>query len=333
MEKISNSKNLLNSLGALVSKKIKVIAQEKKDHLSLEDDAVEHAKAYRMLGWSWDQIDTILEDMEFEPEIVKCSIKRAQRYFEDTQKDGAFSMFVLGQLIKLTNGYVGKVLDKYPTKLQIKLFDSNEEILVSEAQIDLDASLKLKEAFVLRTTANELLRAADEGVLAELEAEVVGSKNLLAMAGSVVKKIAAAQKSIDDRKESFKDNKVVLSALGLEYYALADLRNNVTALKNVLSMVSDVQNYSSVMTAITDAADVLDQFKNERGVLATHTVVGDNANAYAEKTKTIIATIEQTVVPNIEKVATELLELVDTLAKEQTKQRVGAVVDKINTRN
>jgi hypothetical protein len=330
MEKISNSKNLLNSLGALVSKKIKVIAQDKKDHISLEDDAVEHAKAYRMLGWSWDQIDTILEDMEFEPEIVKCSIKSAQRYFEDTQKDGAFSMFVLGQLIKLTNGYVGKVLDKYPTKLQIKLFDSNEEILVSEAQIDLDASLKLKEAFVLRTTANELLRASDEELFADVKIEVAGSKTLCAMAGSVIKKIAAALAHINSMKESFKDNKVVLSSLGLEYYALVDLSNNMTPLKNILGMPSDVQNYASVMTTITAAADVLDQFTNERSILASHTIAGDDANTYADKTKKIVAAVDQTVIPNLVKVSTELLAAVDALAKEQTKQRVSAVVDKIN---
>ena len=330
MEKISNTKNVIRSLKATINKKMKMLAADAKDHLSLEDDAVEHAKAYRMLGWNWDQIDTILEDMEFEPELVKASIKRAQKYFEDTQKDGAFSMFVIGQLIKLNNGFVGKVLDKYPTKLQIKVFENNEDLMVSEAQIDLDASLKLKEAFVLRTTANELIKSAMEDSTLVVEPMIENvNHTLLAMSTSVLNKLTAAKKYIDEKKEAFKANKQVLSALGLEYYTLDDLVAKVTELKDSIVNSKEIKSYASIMTSITNVADVLDQFKNERDVLNVQSVK-ETASLYVDKVKNIIASVSKDVIPTLVTSTKELCAAAVENEKEQIKQKVSAVVDKIN---
>lgn len=328
MEKISNKKALLTSLGELINKKIEVVAQ-KKDHLSLEDDAVEHAKAYRMLGWSWDQIDTILEDMEFDPDIVKNGIKRAQKYFEETTKEGAFSMFVLGQLIKLKNGYVGKLIDKYPTKLQVKLFDGGDEIMIGEHQIDLDASLKLKEAFALRATANELLKVAKEDLLSLNSNEKEDGK-IPTLLACIFNKITEAKKTIEGHKEPLKGNKQVLSALGLEHNSLSELEESLKILDGKIASFKDVPEFSKIFNTLASTAEVLDSFKQERSILASHTVSTEQSGVYASKIKSIIATLSQDIIPEISKLSETLQSQLDELEKDKTAKKVSAVLKKVN---
>lgn len=328
MEKICDKTNLLGSLGELINKKIQVLASEKKDHLSLEDDAVEHAKAYRMLGWNWDQIDTILEDMEFEPAIVKEALNRAQQYFEETLKDGPFSMFVLGQLIKLKNGFVGKLLDKYPSKLQVRV--SGDDLLISESQIDLDASLKLKEAFVLRTTANELLKTANADAAISLPEEKEDSnKPVLSMLSGLIGKIEASKKAILEAKEPFKNNKRVLSSLGLEFAVLEDLEEGLKELQTRAANVS-IPEFAKTMDILASVNMSLDSFKDERTVLASHTVEGADAAAFAGRVKELITHISQDVVPNITQLSNDLFKLMEDLEKTATAKKVSAVLQHVN---
>lgn len=321
MEKIHNSKSLIESLGKLIDKKIEVISADKNDKSSLEDDAVEHAKAYWMLGFSWDEIETVLEDLEFTPDVSKSAVKRAQNYAEETTKDGPFSVFISGQLIKLQNGLVGKLLNKFSNKIQLKMFDDSDELFATAAQIDMEASLKLKEAYVLRATANEILKSEKEYSGKELEdAGVVSS--LQCVSKNLLNKIASMQKDVVAVKDQLKGNKVVISALGLEYSALEDLKDNLSSF--TASVKQSDAEFSSIMPLYIKVADLLQSLKQTRSGLVDP-MTKDQSLIYLDDIKKIVNNVDQAI-PEINATQNTLVAAAKNKDREQTAQKVKATL-------
>lgn len=124
-------------------------------------DALEHAKAYWMMGWTWEEIASILEDMEFSPKTISNAVKKAQEYAEQVLEDGPFNIFREGQLVLLKNGSIGKITARYPDYLVLAL--GGEEVKIGSDKVALEETGKLVEAHSLRTSAHKLYREAQGG--------------------------------------------------------------------------------------------------------------------------------------------------------------------------
>jgi hypothetical protein len=163
LHKIHSSKfagKLANEL-AKQSKPFEIIAATE-DELSPTELATEHAKTYWMMGWNWEEISAILEDMEFEEKVINAAIKAAQKYAHETLNDGPFNIFKDGQLICLSNGTIGQLACKYKDAIDIRHLENDEILKVSFDQIDVDKSNALKEAHALRISAHNILKEAQE---------------------------------------------------------------------------------------------------------------------------------------------------------------------------
>lgn len=115
------------------------------------DEAFEAAKQYRALGWSQDEIEVVLEDLKYTPSVVKNAMKKLSEYVKEQKNVGPFKMFEAGQLIKLSSGNHGVLLDVHDTFL--KLLVDGQEVQVTPDLVDLEASGKLTKAFNLRMEA------------------------------------------------------------------------------------------------------------------------------------------------------------------------------------
>jgi hypothetical protein len=150
------------------SKIAEKLAQEKEkepkfeeEKISDSDEALDHAKTYWMLGWTWEEIESILEDMEFDAKTVGKAIEQSKVYAEEQLKDGPFSAVKIGQLIKLTNNQVGKVTEKRLECVAVTLADGTE-IIADSRNIDFSTIDELKRAATLREVASKLMLQADE---------------------------------------------------------------------------------------------------------------------------------------------------------------------------
>lgn len=128
------------------------------DKISDADEALEHAKAYWMMGYTWEEIEAILEDMEYPDKIVDGAIKKTQEYAQETLGEGPFKLKE-GQLIKLSNGEVVKVIN-FSDKIARTLTSKGDLFNVSVKLIDIENSKKLTEAFNLREGAKKLIKEA-----------------------------------------------------------------------------------------------------------------------------------------------------------------------------
>lgn len=138
---------------------IEVIAE---DSMSPADEAFEHAKAHWWMGWTWEEISSTLEDMGYPQKVVTNALSRAQTYARDVLNDGPFSMYKEGQLVKLTNGFIGQLADSFRDHLDIIDLEDQSVVSITEDQIDKKSSLKLKEAYLLRVGAYKIIKAAPE---------------------------------------------------------------------------------------------------------------------------------------------------------------------------
>jgi preprotein translocase subunit YajC len=152
--------------------KVKIVKPElPKDEPSSTEEATEHAKSYWMMGWAWDEIEVILEELEFSSGTISKAIKKTQEYAKEILKDGPFNIFKDGQKIVLKSGIVGKLEGRYADHLAVRL-DDGEQVKVTADNIDLENSEKLTEAFALRSSANKLYKQAQEDILKVDDREV-----------------------------------------------------------------------------------------------------------------------------------------------------------------
>jgi len=133
---------------------------EKKD---AQTSATDHAKAFWMMGWTWDEIDVTLQDMGFVESVVDKAINDTQKYSYEMLKDGPFSHYKEGQLVKLTGSkditrLVARNVDGIVVEFAGK---SPSRVKVYAEHIDTEATEKLTKAFALRQEANDLLLTAE----------------------------------------------------------------------------------------------------------------------------------------------------------------------------
>lgn len=160
MQVFHPDKKLIRILASEIEEKkkpIRIIAQEQNTAL---DEATESAKAYWMMGWTWEEIETILEDSGFSPKAIDSAIKNAQKYAYECLKDGPFKTLKEGQLVKLKNGFVGKLINKYAEHISVK--GKEDKIEVASDKIDFETSAKLQKAHALRESAKKIMKEAQE---------------------------------------------------------------------------------------------------------------------------------------------------------------------------
>lgn len=134
-------------------------SQEKTKEL-IQDNAVEHAKTYWMMGWTWEEIAYVLEDMGFDNDDIDEAIELTQEYAHKVLNNGPFSELKEGQLIKLVNSNKARILSRH--KDFINCLIDNEQVSICAEHIDIEASKKLTNAYNLKVEAFELLRKAQE---------------------------------------------------------------------------------------------------------------------------------------------------------------------------
>jgi hypothetical protein len=112
-----------------------------------------------MMGWTWEEIDSILEDSGFSAQAIATAIKNAQKYAYECLKDGPFKNLEAGQLVKLKSGYVGKLINK--SAEHVSVLQNKDKVEVTSDKIDFDISANiLRKAHVLREGAKKIMREA-----------------------------------------------------------------------------------------------------------------------------------------------------------------------------
>lgn len=124
------------------------------------NNVLEHAKSYWMMGWTWEEIATVLSDMGYESDEISEAIDVTQDYAYKVLNDGPFSVLKEGQLIKLKNENVVRILSMH--KDFVNCDYDNEHICVCAEHINFEASKKLTTAFLLKVEVVDLLRKAQE---------------------------------------------------------------------------------------------------------------------------------------------------------------------------
>lgn len=143
---------------------LRIKAQKyEEDKISTVDDATDHAKAYWMLGWTWEEIEAILEDMGFSESIASKAVNKAKEYAFECLKDGPFSIFKEGQLVLLKNGLTG-VLTHIRSKQASLACEDGSMLIIPASSINVEASQKLTEAYRLRQTAKKIFKEADDPI-------------------------------------------------------------------------------------------------------------------------------------------------------------------------
>jgi len=163
---LSNQSNFLRKLANDVSeaaKPIRITAEEVLDpgdttELTL-DDAIQRAQGLWLSGYTWDEIEIRLVDMEFPDNVAKKAVTKTKEYAEQKLNEGPFSTpLIEGQSARLRNGSIVHVEAVSPK--QVTVSDGDELYTVTSKQIDREASLELKEAYLMRVTARQILRDA-----------------------------------------------------------------------------------------------------------------------------------------------------------------------------
>jgi len=133
------------------------------DKLLIERVA-EDAKTYWMLGWTWDEIESILEDLGFPDDAIEEGVSKAQAYAKKIVKKGPFNIFKKNQLIRLNNNEIGQVEEVSSNNISVILGDG-ETVLVEYDDIDIEASAKLAKAYVFREAAHKMITAQKDYII------------------------------------------------------------------------------------------------------------------------------------------------------------------------
>jgi hypothetical protein len=124
----------------------------KKNASDLSDEATQSAITYWMMGWTWDEIETVLADSEYTDKIISTALKNAKEYAKEVLNSGPFGIFEAGQGVKLVNGSLGVLQEKRADHLDVHIYGYGT-VQVDEAHIDIEATKELSKAFALRTQA------------------------------------------------------------------------------------------------------------------------------------------------------------------------------------
>ena len=175
-----------------------VVAADSK--VDTKEEAKQCAITYWMMGWGWDEIESVLEDSEYGSDIVKYALKEAKEYASKVLNEGPFAIFKEGQGIKLINGAVGALEGRYADHIDVQMGAPNGIVKITEKQIDLEASKKLGSAFDLRSEAEKLLAATQKdsliAVIEEVKNARVGSTRL----DQVLASLDYIKQSVDELK-------------------------------------------------------------------------------------------------------------------------------------
>jgi len=148
-------KETLRLAQRLINKEpINRVAQEE-DNYSAKDDALQHAKSYWFMGMAWEEIEALLEDMGFSPQIVNSVIKQTQEYAHETLNQGPFKSLREGQLIRLNNKDVYPLIRRSANHVVVGM-EPEKELEVKANQIDFDTSRLLRKAYLLRKVAHKI---------------------------------------------------------------------------------------------------------------------------------------------------------------------------------
>jgi len=140
----------------------------------MKDEAKQSAVSYWMMGWTWDEIETVLEDAEYTKEAISFAMKEAQKYAKKVLNDGPFAGTAMGQGIKLINGSIGTVTDIRADYVEVLFSDDNLRAQIDAKQIDKQATAKLNKAFSLRkAAASKLTELTDPLGFVHLAKEVI----------------------------------------------------------------------------------------------------------------------------------------------------------------
>lgn len=125
------------------------------------DDAVQRAEGMWMSGYTWDEIEAKLVDMEFSEEVAQKAVKKTQEYAKEKLNNGPFSTpLIEGQLVLLKNGKVVTLRSISPENCSV---EENEDLYVVKAkEINGKASIQLKEAYLYRLTARRMVLEAQK---------------------------------------------------------------------------------------------------------------------------------------------------------------------------
>ena len=128
---------------------------------STVEEAFEHAQAYWMMGWTWEEIEALLEDMGFNDKTIDSAVKKAQEYAYEVLKDGPFNLFKDAQYVALKNGKVGRLQSVNENHINI-LMDDGDALIAGKGVIDFDKTKKLSSVQSLRLAADKIFKEADD---------------------------------------------------------------------------------------------------------------------------------------------------------------------------
>jgi len=149
-----------------------------------KEEACQSAKSYWMMGWTWDEIETVLEDAEYPKDTISYAIKETKSYARKILNEGPFSIMKSGQGVKLVNGELGTLADIHADHITVVLGGALGKVKIADKQIDMEATKQLVQAFDLRVKAAEsldkLLSNADRVIsIAECQLEKIQATKAL----------------------------------------------------------------------------------------------------------------------------------------------------------
>jgi len=173
-----------------------IIAQEATD---LKDEATQSAQSYWLMGWTWDEIESVLEDSEYPANVVTYAMKETKEYAKKILSEGPFAVLSVGQEIKLTNGSIGLLVEKRPDYIMVDLPEIGIAHIAT-GQLDIVATEHLREAHALRVRAATMLYKLSTDQLAHISVENQAIDPVLKVVDTALSTMASVQQSFDEVK-------------------------------------------------------------------------------------------------------------------------------------
>lgn len=129
-----------------------------------KDEAKQCAIMYWTMGWTWDEIETVLEDSEFPKSMIADALKAAKAYAKEILNKGPFSNLKEGQYVKLKSGSYGTLESAYEDHVQA-IITGVGRAKIPVDQLDMIACEKLSIAFDLRKQAEDNVTKAYSDVV------------------------------------------------------------------------------------------------------------------------------------------------------------------------